>query len=276
MSGCTSIFNATRPGAVCERATLADGPLSRMRGLLGRHELPAGEGLLLTPAPAIHTAFMRFAIDAVFLDADLRVVKIVARLRPWKAAGKRRARSVLELGAGEAARLGIREGDRLRLADPPAPDQAAEPDPPAAADQATRPDHELRGDGPMHVMVLSTDRRFREVASLLLARRGCKVSVGDGSPVLSQQIDSEHTEVVVIDAARSLAAAARVAAAVESLNRPVGIVMVDDHSEPALPRLPTIPKWGSFEDLFTAVRQAHARRLHRPGLFEQTVNGAPS
>lgn len=273
MSGCKSILNATRPSTVCERAVLADGPLSRMRGLLGRRELPAGEGLLLTPAPAIHTAFMRFAIDALFLDSDLRVLKIVERLRPWKAAGKRGARSVLELGAGEAVRLNVREGDQLLLADSRAPAQAAEHAQAPVPDQATEP---AQTDGPMHVMVLSTDRRFREVASLLLARRGCKVSVGDGSPVLSQQIDSEHTEVLVIDAARSLAAAARVAAAVEALNRPVGIVMVDDHSEPIIPRLPTLPKWGSFEDLFAAVQQAHARRLHRPGLFEQTVNGAPS
>jgi uncharacterized membrane protein (UPF0127 family) len=296
MSGHKRILNATRSGTVCERAVLADRPLSRMRGLLGRRELPAGEGLLLTPAPAIHTAFMRFAIDAVFLDGDLRVLKIVERLRPWRAAGRRRARSVLELAAGEAARLNLKEGDQMLIVDsistvarssPTQVDSFGQAGSHAQADhtaemvarrQAAKPTPagERAAGRPMHVMVMSTDRRFREVVSLLLARRGCTVSVGGGSPISSERIDSEHPEVVVIDAGRSLATAARVAAAVESLNRPVGIVIVDDHPEPTLPRLPTLPKWGSFEDLFAAVQQAHARRLHRPGLFEQTINRAPA
>jgi uncharacterized membrane protein (UPF0127 family) len=58
-------------------------------------------------------AFMRFPIDAVFLDRDLRVVKVAAELRPWRAAGSRGAKAVLEIPAGEAARRGIRTGDRL-------------------------------------------------------------------------------------------------------------------------------------------------------------------
>jgi uncharacterized membrane protein (UPF0127 family) len=58
-------------------------------------------------------AFMRFAIDAVFLDRDLRVLKIAADLKPWRAAGKRGAKAVLEIPAGEAARRGLSVGDRL-------------------------------------------------------------------------------------------------------------------------------------------------------------------
>ena len=68
---------------VCERCLLAETPLARMRGLLGRSGLPAGEGLLLRPAASIHMAFMRFPIDAVFLDSTDRVVKVVAELKPW-------------------------------------------------------------------------------------------------------------------------------------------------------------------------------------------------
>jgi uncharacterized protein len=59
--------------------------------------------------------FMKFPIDAVFLDRDLVVLKIVADLRPWKTAAKRGARAVLELPAGEAERAGLRPGDRLVL-----------------------------------------------------------------------------------------------------------------------------------------------------------------
>src|SRR5712691_7383982 len=88
------IVNLTRGDAVCV-GELADGPLRRMRGLIGRPGLPAGEGLLLSPAPAIHTAFMRFPIDALFLDRDLRVIEIVEQLGPWRVASKYRARAVL-------------------------------------------------------------------------------------------------------------------------------------------------------------------------------------
>ena len=98
---------------VCERCLLAETALTRMRGLLGRRELPSGEGILLKPASSVHMAFMRFAIDAVFLDRDLRVVKIAADLRPWRLAGARGAKSVLEIAAGDAARHGLTVGDRL-------------------------------------------------------------------------------------------------------------------------------------------------------------------
>jgi uncharacterized membrane protein (UPF0127 family) len=98
---------------VCERCLLAETALTRMRGLLGRRELPSGEGILLRPASSVHMAFMRFPIDAVFLDRDLRVVKIAADLRPWRAAGSRGAKAVLELPAGEAKKRGLTAGDRL-------------------------------------------------------------------------------------------------------------------------------------------------------------------
>ena len=101
---------------VCERCRVADRPLARMRGLLGRNELPPGEGVLLRPAASVHTWFMRFPIDVVFLDRDLRVTKVVERLAPWRVASARGARAVLELQAGECDRRGVRPGDRLFVA----------------------------------------------------------------------------------------------------------------------------------------------------------------
>jgi uncharacterized membrane protein (UPF0127 family) len=98
---------------VCERCLLAETPFARMRGLLGRSGLSSGEGLLLRPAASVHTAFMKFAIDVVFLDRDLRVVKVVAELVPWRTAACRGARAALELPAGEASRRGLREGVSL-------------------------------------------------------------------------------------------------------------------------------------------------------------------
>ena len=103
---------------VCERCFVAGSFFARSRGLLGRRELPPGEGLLLRPAGSIHMFFMRFAIDTVFLDRDLRVVGVAANLRPWRMAGRRRAKATLELAAGEAARAGVTAGDVLLLADP--------------------------------------------------------------------------------------------------------------------------------------------------------------
>jgi uncharacterized membrane protein (UPF0127 family) len=100
-------------GIACERCRIADRPLSRMRGLLGRRRLESGEGLLLRPAPSVHTFFMRFPIDAVFLDREGTVVKVRANVRPWRLAGCRGAHATLELPAGEAELRAIRESDRL-------------------------------------------------------------------------------------------------------------------------------------------------------------------
>ena len=82
---------------VCERCLLAETALTRMRGLLGRRSLPSGEGILLKPASSVHMAFMRFAIDAVFIDREVHAVKIAADLKPWRASGARGSRSVPEI-----------------------------------------------------------------------------------------------------------------------------------------------------------------------------------
>ena len=101
---------------VCERTSVADSPFTRLKGLLGRDGLEVGEGLLLRPAASVHTCFMRFPIDVVFLDRELVVLGIADGLQPWRAAGKRGAKAALELSAGEAARRGLAVGDQLELA----------------------------------------------------------------------------------------------------------------------------------------------------------------
>jgi uncharacterized membrane protein (UPF0127 family) len=101
--------------AACDRCVIADRPLPRLRGLLGRRGLEPGEGLLLRPGNSIHMFFMRFAIDAVFVDGDGVVVDVVHDLRPWRMALRRGSKAVLEIGAGEAARIGIAAGDRIEV-----------------------------------------------------------------------------------------------------------------------------------------------------------------
>ena len=98
---------------VCERCSIAATVRTRTRGLLGRDDLPAGSGIWIKPTNSIHMFFMRFAIDAVFLDRDDAVVRIVPGLRPWRMASCRRARSVVELRAGDCERRGVEVGDRL-------------------------------------------------------------------------------------------------------------------------------------------------------------------
>jgi uncharacterized protein len=101
---------------VCEQCLVADSPLARMRGLLGRSDLARTEGVLLRPAGSIHTYFMRFAIDVVFLDRELRVVKVAEHVRPWNAVRRKGAKAVLELRSGEITRRRVRVGDVLQMA----------------------------------------------------------------------------------------------------------------------------------------------------------------
>ena len=102
-------------GPVCERCLLAETPLTRLKGLLGRKGLEQGEGLLLRPAASIHTFFMRFAIDAVWVDRDLNVLKVSHDVVPWRTAACKGAKGVIELAAGEARRVGVSAGDKLTL-----------------------------------------------------------------------------------------------------------------------------------------------------------------
>ena len=96
--------------AVCERCEVADGPIARMRGLLGRDGLEPGAGMLIEREPSVHTAFMRFPIDVVFLGKANTIVKVVHDMRPWRMAGARRAHAALELPAGVAAAVGLEPG----------------------------------------------------------------------------------------------------------------------------------------------------------------------
>ena len=107
------IVRAGDGAVICERCTIAVTPLSRMRGLLGRRELGSDEGMLLRPAPSVQTFFMRFPIDVVFLDRNGVVVGVRPEVRPWRSRSCRRARSTLELRAGEAGRRGVGVGDVL-------------------------------------------------------------------------------------------------------------------------------------------------------------------
>ncbi|MEQ8259081.1 MAG: DUF192 domain-containing protein [Alcanivorax sp.] len=87
----------------------------RLVGLIGRAGLGEREGLFIPGCRSIHMFFMRFAIDAVFIDGRDRVVRLRTGLKPWRIATVWRACSVLELPAGGAATLGIKENSHVQI-----------------------------------------------------------------------------------------------------------------------------------------------------------------
>jgi uncharacterized protein len=100
---------------VCDPCVVAESFAARLRGLLGHRSLPGGEGMLIRRESSVHTFFMRFSIDVVFLDTDERVLRIDANVAPWRLKACRGASSVLELAAGKARGLSL--GDRIELLD---------------------------------------------------------------------------------------------------------------------------------------------------------------
>jgi uncharacterized membrane protein (UPF0127 family) len=238
-----------------------------MRGLIGRRGLPAGEGMLLRPEAAIHTAFMRFPIDALFLDRNLRVLGIVEQLPPWRIASKARARAVLELPAGECARRRVEIGDRLELRDrAPARDMPAGP-PQFSDGDAIRPgDRDLtiwRGGEParlqpLSILITTHDRRFRTVMSLLLARRNCSVITTANASRVTELVARETPDVVVIDISEPAAAAT--VAMLEALERSIGVVLVADEVGSHVGDPPLVAKWGPFESMLGAIERAYEHR----------------
>ncbi len=108
------VRNTSSGAVVAECVERATSIASRMKGLLGRAEFPRGCGLWIEPCSAIHTFFMRFSIDAVFIAAGGDVLRTYEDLKPFRltrhVAG---ARSVLELPAGTLRASPVRKGERL-------------------------------------------------------------------------------------------------------------------------------------------------------------------
>ncbi len=98
---------------------VADSILSRMKGLLGRASLPTGEAMLITPCNCVHTFFMRFTIDILYLSKKFEVVALYQNLVPWRMTGiQYNAKAVLELPEGSIERLMLKKGDILEIVDP--------------------------------------------------------------------------------------------------------------------------------------------------------------
>ena len=109
------LMNARTSCAVADDVEVALSRNARRKGLLGRDGLAPFSAMVLAPCAAIHTMFMRFAIDVVFVDADGRALRIVKSLAPWRAAMTPLAHTVIELPAGTLTTREVAVGDPLYL-----------------------------------------------------------------------------------------------------------------------------------------------------------------
>ena len=110
-----SLRNVSRGTVLASRVETAFDSAARRKGLLGRESLDRGSVLVIAPCNAIHTFFMRFAIDVAFATRDGRIVKMLDALRPWRVGVAWRAYAVLEFPPGTLARTGTQRGDELAL-----------------------------------------------------------------------------------------------------------------------------------------------------------------
>ena len=109
------LVNATRRTMLADQCRFANTVLKRMIGLLNRNCLGAGEGLLIDRCYGIHTFGMRFAIDVLFLDKELRVIRAVPGLPPLRTCAVRHAVYALELPVGSIAQSGTQTGDQVQI-----------------------------------------------------------------------------------------------------------------------------------------------------------------
>jgi hypothetical protein len=119
------LMNARTSDVVASAIEIAATRAARRRGLLGRHSLDPAAALILSPCCSIHTIGMQFPIDAMFINRDGIVVKIVRDLTPWRLAVSWRAHAVIEFAGGTLDTRDVRVGDRVYVApEPAAPDAA--------------------------------------------------------------------------------------------------------------------------------------------------------
>lgn len=238
---------------VCESVRVADKLGRRMRGLLGRKSLPSNEGILLRPAWSIHTAFMRFPIDVVFIDPEQVVIRIEHALRPFRTASCRGAREVVELAAGECERRGLEVGDRVAWASRSAADDGL------SSENAVQR-LESRGS----VIVASGDQRFVKLARFLLDGRGIGVAAHVRPEGLAAALDEEgEIDAVLLDAGDLLGDTLRLSNAIRAHRPEVPVVIVGEGAAERAPAgLTVYEKWDQIDEAIDALAGSVAPRAN--------------
>jgi len=107
------VRNRTRDTVLGAAVDVADTGAKRRTGLLKHERLEPGQGLWITPCESVHTFFMKFPIDLVYVDRKRKVRKVRSRVPAWRLSACLPAHSVVELPAGTAERTGTQVGDEL-------------------------------------------------------------------------------------------------------------------------------------------------------------------
>lgn len=232
---------------VCESVRVADTTLRRLRGLLGRRSLPRDQGMLLRPAFSIHTWFMQFPIDVVFLDPEQVVIKIAESVTPFKTVGCRGSREVVELAAGECGRRGLALGDRVAWA------AKSTWEPQAGASSALAGATVRATDGA--VAVVSADPRFAKLARFLLENREFDVRVVTPADAVVS-LEGEDVRAVVVDAGNDLPSGLRLVSGIRAATA-APIVLAREDSGGSVPGgFSSFHKWDDTEALVAAVATA--------------------
>jgi uncharacterized membrane protein (UPF0127 family) len=111
------VSNLTRNTVLATCMEVADSASKRNKGLLGRECLSQGEGLWIRPCEAVHTFWMRFPIDLIYLDRKNRIRKLCGEVQPWRLSACLTAHSVLELPSGTIRKTQTQPGDTLEFSD---------------------------------------------------------------------------------------------------------------------------------------------------------------
>jgi uncharacterized membrane protein (UPF0127 family) len=109
------VSNLTRNTVLATCMEVADSGAKRNKGLLGREHLAPGEGLWIRPCEAVHTFWMRFPIDLIYLDRKNRIRKVVNTVPPWRLSACLLAHSILELPSGTIRETQTQPGDTLEF-----------------------------------------------------------------------------------------------------------------------------------------------------------------
>ena len=110
------VVNESRDTVLIERGGLAVSWWERFVGLMGRKSLEEGDGLVIRPCESIHTFWMRFPIDVIFVDVNDRVTRLFPAVPAWRMKlGGRHADTVIEMPPGVIAASKTEKGDRITI-----------------------------------------------------------------------------------------------------------------------------------------------------------------
>jgi CheY-like chemotaxis protein len=208
--------------------------------------------MVLHPAFAIHTHFMHFPIDVVFLDSDQVVIAIERNVRPWRTASCRGAREVVELAAGECDRRGLEVGDRVAWASRSVSDARAD---------TTGSMWEEAPEPRARILVASRDPRFVKLARFLFEGRDLEVEELSAPDRVVDGVGDTEADVVVLDGGGDVASALRTANRLRAQRPELAVVVAADTGGRSPTGTRVFDRWNETEELLHDVERVLAERL---------------